>query len=124
GISIAFPGQLQPAYSLAHRLARELPGVHLTVGGPAITQLLTRLSGERLANAIAPFHSAVLFEGEIALTALVRGVLAGDPPRGAIRGEQIEDMSRLPAPGLGGPPPGPFFAPGLVLPDDPTRGRY
>jgi hypothetical protein len=124
GISVAFPGQLQPAYSLAHRLARELPGVHLTIGGPAITQLLSRLSGERLAAAIAPFHSAVLFEGEVALTELVRRVIAGDPPRGAIRGEQIEDMSRLPAPDFDGLPLDRYLSPELVLPYDPTRGCY
>ncbi len=119
GISIAFPGQLQPAYSLAHRLARELPGAHLTVGGPAITQLLSRLSGDRLARAIAPFHSAILFEGELALTELVR-----NPRCGAIRGEQIEDMSRLPAPDFDGLPLDRYFSPELVLPYDPTRGCY
>ena len=46
GLSVAFPGQLQPAYSLAHLLRRELPGVHLTIGGPAITQILMRLRGD------------------------------------------------------------------------------
>jgi hypothetical protein len=124
GISVAFPGQLQPAYSLAHRLARELPGVHLTIGGPAITQLLSRLSGERLARAIAPFHTAVLFEGELALTELVRAVVRGEQLRGAIRGEQIEDMGRLPAPDFDGLPLDRYFSPELVLPYDPTRGCY
>jgi hypothetical protein len=124
GISIAFPGQLQPAYALAHRLARELPGVHLTVGGPAITQLLTRLNGDRLARAIAPFHSAVLFEGEVALTELVRAVKRGEPPCGAIRGEQIEDMAKLPAPDFDGLPLDRYYSPELVLPYDPTRGCY
>nr|HEX4312624.1 radical SAM protein [Kofleriaceae bacterium] len=126
GISVAFPGQLQPAYSLAHVLARELPGVHLTVGGPAITQLLTRLAGDRLARAIAPFHSAVLFEGELALTSLVRAVLRGEPPplHSAIRGEQIEDLGRLPAPDFDGLPLDRYLSPHLVLPYDPTRGCY
>jgi hypothetical protein len=119
GISIAFPGQLQPAYSLAHLLAKELPDVHLTVGGPAITQLLSRLSGERLERAVAPFHSAILFEGELALTELVK-----NPRRGVIRGEQIEDMSRLPAPDFDGLPLDRYFSPELVLPYDPTRGCY
>ena len=124
GISVAFPGQLQPAYSLAHRLARALPGVHLTIGGPAVTQLLSRLSGERLARAIAPFHSAVLFEGELALTELVRAAIRGEAPHGAIRGEQIEDLGRLPAPDFAGLPLDRYFAPELVLPYDPTRGCY
>ena len=124
GISVAFPGQLQPAYSLAHRLARELPDAHLTIGGPAVTQLLSRLSGDRLARALAPFHSAILFEGELALTELVRAVVRGESPSGAIRGEQIEDMSRLPAPDFTGLPLDRYFAPELVLPYDPTRGCY
>ena len=124
GISVAFPGQLQPAYSLAHLLARELPGAHLTIGGPAITQLLTRLDGDRLAKAIAPFHTAILFEGELALTELVRAVLAGDAVRGAIRGTQLEDLSALPAPDFDGLPLDRYLSPHLVLPYDPTRGCY
>lgn len=124
GISVAFPGQLQPAYSLAHALRTRLPGVHLTVGGPAITQLLTRLDGERLLRAIHPFHSAILFEGELALTQLVRDVTAGRVVTGAIRGEQIEDMSRLPSPDFEGLPLGAYLSPELVLPYDPTRGCY
>jgi|CXWL01.1.fsa_nt_gi hypothetical protein len=119
GISVAFPGQLQPAYSLAYRIARELPDVHLTIGGPAVTQLLTRLSGERLARALGPFHSAILFEGEIALTELARA-----PRPGVIRGEQIEDLGRLPAPDFDGLPLDKYFTPELVLPYDPTRGCY
>jgi hypothetical protein len=39
GLSVCFPGQLQPAYAFAHQLRRLLPGVHLTVGGPGITQM-------------------------------------------------------------------------------------
>jgi len=38
------PGQVQPAYTLAYALRRRLPGLHLTVGGPAITQMLAPLS--------------------------------------------------------------------------------
>ena len=63
GLSVCFPGQLQPAYSFALKLKAALPGVHLTVGGPAITQLLLRLRGPDLARALGPFDSAVLFEG-------------------------------------------------------------
>ncbi|MGZ3408052.1 MAG: B12-binding domain-containing radical SAM protein, partial [Polyangia bacterium] len=39
GISVCFPGQLQPAYAFALKLKRLLPEVHLTCGGPGLTQL-------------------------------------------------------------------------------------
>ncbi len=127
GISVAFPGQLQPAYSLAHTLRAHLPGVHITVGGPAISQLLMRLDGERLERALGPFHSAIIFEGEIALLALVRALEAGEEPTAAgrlIRGTTVEDMSILPPPDFDGLPLDRYLAPELVLPYDPTRGCY
>jgi hypothetical protein len=60
GVSVVFPGQLQPAYSLAHALRRALPGLHLCVGGPAITQLLARLSGPALERARSVPRGAAL----------------------------------------------------------------
>src|SRR5581483_1135119 len=74
GISLCFPGQLQPAFSFGHKLRRALPGVHLTIGGPAITQLLIRLRGPALAAALGPFDSAVVYEGEHTLLALLRAL--------------------------------------------------
>src|SRR5206468_8550474 len=82
GISVAFPGQLQPAYAFGLKLRRELPGVHLTVGGPAITQLLIRLRGPALAAALGPFDSAVVFEGEHTLLALLQALDEGRPVAG------------------------------------------
>ena len=64
GLSVAFSSQLQPAYSLALLLRKKLPGVYITVGGPAITQILGTLPGELQERALGPFHSAILFEGE------------------------------------------------------------
>lgn len=55
GLSVCFPGQLQPAYAFALAIKRALPEVHVTCGGPGITQLLIRLSGKRLAQALGPF---------------------------------------------------------------------
>jgi anaerobic magnesium-protoporphyrin IX monomethyl ester cyclase len=124
GLSVAFPGQLQPAYSLAHLLRRELPEVHLTIGGPAITQILMRLKGEALAQALAPFDTAIIFEGERAIVELVRALERGEAPRGVIRGQQIENMGELPAPDFDGLPLDRYFAPELLLPYDPTRGCY
>lgn len=124
GVSVAFPGQLQPAYSLAHTLRRTLPDVHLTVGGPAVTQVLVRLAGQRLERALRPFDSAVLFEGEEALLGLVRTLERGERPQRVIRGTTNLDLARLPAPDFDGLPLDKYLAPRLVLPYDPTRGCY
>lgn len=127
GISVAFPGQVQPAYSLATVLRERCPGAHVTVGGPALTQMLIRLSGERLDRALGPFHSAVVYEGELALTEMARALERGEDPCAAgrlIKGRQIEDMSLLPPPDFEGLPLDRYLAPELVLPYDPTRGCY
>jgi anaerobic magnesium-protoporphyrin IX monomethyl ester cyclase len=124
GISVAFPGQIQPAFSLAHTLRRCLPGVHLTVGGPAITQILMRLQGERLERALGPFDSAVLFEGEAALLGLARSLERGDSVPRVVRGATNTDLASLPAPDFDGLPLEKYLSPTPVLPYDPTRGCY
>jgi hypothetical protein len=138
GISVCFPGQLQPAYAFAHELRDALPGVHLTCGGPGMTQLLIRLRGSALARALGPFDSAVVYEGEHTLLALVRALEVGgelrDIPNVVVRdallgarfvpGHGMEDLSKLPAPDFDGLPLDRYFAPELVLPYDPTRGCY
>jgi hypothetical protein len=127
GISVAFPGQVQPAFSLAYALRAHCPGAHVTVGGPALTQMFLRLEGARLEKALGPFHSAVIYEGEIALLEMVRAIERGEDPCKAgrvIRGTQIEDMSVLPPPDFDGLPLDRYLAPELVLPYDPTRGCY
>jgi hypothetical protein len=142
GISLCFPGQLQPAFAFGLKLRRELPGVHLTIGGPAITQLLIRLRGPALRAALGPFDTAVVYEGEHALLALLRALeeRGGDPralaaiPNVVHRdrmlgarftpGEASEDMRRLPAPDFDGLALDKYFSPHLTLPYDPTRGCY
>jgi hypothetical protein len=127
GISVAFPGQVQPAYSLAYALRELAPRVHVTVGGPAITQMLLRLDGERQDRALGPFSSAVLYEGEHALLAMARAIERGEDPgaRGRlIRGSTVENMASLPPPDFDGLPLDRYLAPELVLPYDPTRGCY
>ena len=124
GISVAFPGQIQPAYALAHVLRDRAPGVHLVVGGPAITQILVRLKDARLQAALGPFDEAILFEGEQALVDSVRALERGQARRGVVRGVQVEDMGALPGPDFDGLPLDRYLAPELVLPYDPTRGCY
>ncbi len=138
GISVCFPGQLQPAYAFASRLRKALPGVHLTCGGPGITQMLIRLSGQRLAHALGPFDTACVYEGEHTLLALCRAidekrplrevanVVVRDKLMGArwLAGHGMEDLKALPPPDFDGMPLDRYFAPKLVLPYDPTRGCY
>jgi anaerobic magnesium-protoporphyrin IX monomethyl ester cyclase len=138
GISICFPGQLQPAYAFGLKIKRAFPQVHLTVGGPAITQLLIRLRGPALARALGPFDSAVVFEGEHTLLRLLEALDAGAPLTGIpnvvhrdrllgakyLPGEASEDMRALPAPDFDGLPLDRYFSPQLTLPYDPTRGCY
>lgn len=124
GISVAFPGQVQPAYSLAFALRARHPKALIVAGGPAMTQLLQRLDGERLARALGPMHAAVIGEGEIALEAMVRALERGERPTGIVRGTEIEDLSVLPPPDFGGLPLERLLAPEPVLPYDPSRGCY
>jgi hypothetical protein len=112
---------------LAYALRAHCPNAHVTVGGPALTQMLLRLQGERLEKALGPFHSAVVYEGEIALLEMVRALERGEDPAKngrVIKGTQVEDMSILPPPDFDGLPLDRYLAPELVLPYDPTRGCY
>lgn len=124
GISMAFPGQIQPAYSLAHLLKQQFPNIHLTVGGPALTQLFQGLSAERQEKARGPFDSVIAYEGEFSLLTLVNRLKGGEQVGGFIHGLQVEDMGQLPAPDFEGLPLEQYFTPELVLPYDPTRGCY
>jgi hypothetical protein len=138
GLSVCFPGQLQPAYAFALKIKRALPDVHVTCGGPGITQMLLRLSGKRLARALGPFDSACIFEGEHTLLSLVRAIESKRPLRecanvvvrdklmGArwLAGHGMENLKELPPPDFDGLPLATYFSPRLVLPYDPTRGCY
>lgn len=138
GLSLCFPGQLVPAYSFALKLKRAFPDVHLVAGGPAITQILLRLQGLRLATALGAFDSAVVFEGEQTLLSLCRALDEGrglrdipnlvlrDPLLGAhfLPGPPTLDLRALPVPDFDGLPLGDYLSPHLLLPYDPTRGCY
>jgi anaerobic magnesium-protoporphyrin IX monomethyl ester cyclase len=115
GISVAFPGQLQPSYALAGLLRRRFKRMHITVGGPAMTQVLIRLAPGQLRRAMAPFHSAVLFEGETALLDLVHAVAGSKAPGGVIRAGAGADLSALPPPDYTGLPLSSYLAPEPVL---------
>jgi len=124
GLSVAFPSQIQPAYSLAFLLRLKLPNAHITVGGPAITQMLARLPEEKQRYVLGPFHSAVLFEGEQALLELIGMLQQGASFPKVLHGNSQTDMKDLPAPDFDGLPLEKYLSPALVLPYDPTRGCY
>jgi len=123
GLSVAFPGQIQSAYALALMIRRQLPAVHVTIGGPVMTQMLLRLPEELQKKALMPFDSVVLYEGETALLSLIRTVARGAKPSTIIYGQQ-EDLSKLPAPDFSSLPLEKYLSPALVLPYDPSRGCY
>jgi len=138
GISVCFPGQLQPAYAFALKLKQLLPDVHLTCGGPGITQLFIKLHGHDLLRALGPFDSAVVFEGEHSLLRLCEALASRAPLRGlpnvVLRdpllgakyepGHGSEDLRTLPSPDFDGLPLDLYLSPHLTLPYDPTRGCY
>ena len=142
GLSVCFPGQLAPAYSFGLKLKAAFPEAHLVAGGPAITQVLLRLQGPALQQALGPFDSAVVFEGEHTLLALSRALADGrrsaralaripnlalrDPLLGAriLPGPPAVDLRTLPAPDFDGLPLDRYLSPRLLLPYDPTRGCY
>lgn len=124
GLSVAFPSQIQPAYSLAFLLRQKLPSVHITVGGPAITKMLARLPEEKQRYVLGPFHSAVLFEGGKALLDLIGMLQQGTSFSKVLHGSRQTDMKDLPAPDFDGLPLEKYLSPALVLPYDPTRGCY
>jgi anaerobic magnesium-protoporphyrin IX monomethyl ester cyclase len=124
GISMAFPGQIQPGYALAYTLRQTLPAAHVTVGGPAITQVFARLAAEKILSLLGPFDSAILYEGEEMLLALVHMLARGQTPPRLLSGKRDTDIGRLPPPDFEGLPLDKYFSPELVLPYDPTRGCY
>lgn len=124
GISMAFPSQVQPAYTLAFILRRLFPDMYLVAGGPAITQLFVRLHEKEREKALGPFDSVVLYEGEQTLFQLISDIELGQRPQGVISGVPCKTLGDLPAPDFNGLPLDLYFSPEPVLPYDPSRGCY
>jgi hypothetical protein len=124
GVSVAYTSQIQQAYTLAYVLRRRLPNVYLTAGGPALTQLFLRLDPDKRKDCLGPFHSAVLFEGEMPLLCIVRELESGRRPNGILHPDKPVDLTRLPAPDFDGLPLERYFSPEPVLPYDSTRGCF
>ncbi len=124
GVSMAFPGQIQPGFALAYEIAAKMPGVYLAAGGPALTQIFARLDGDTRPEVLGPFHSVVLYEGEKALLDMVRTLESGKKPPKIVCGDTASDLSELPPPDFDGLPLEKYLSPEPVLPYDVTRGCY
>lgn len=124
GISVIFPSQIQQAHALSLLIREHIPAAHLTVGGPAITQLLLRIPESERESALGSFQSAILFEGETALLNLIEDFNGGKQISRIIFGEQSRSLHSQPAPDYEGLPMHLYLSPELVLSYDPTRGCY
>ncbi len=82
GISIAFPNQLSPSLRLARFIKRNLPGIHIVLGGTQITKFASDLSS--FPELFKFVDSMVTFEGERPLKALLKAL------------KNKEDLSRGP----------------------------
>lgn len=124
GISVAFPAQILQAHAIARMVRERFPSVHLTMGGPAVTQILARLDAARQKEFLGPFDTAILYEGEDALAALLSALEAGEQPRGVREGGLRTSLAGLAGPDFEGMPLDRYFSPEVVFPYDASRGCY
>jgi anaerobic magnesium-protoporphyrin IX monomethyl ester cyclase len=136
GISIAWPTQLIPGFSLARVIKSHVPGIHLTIGGSMITHLQKTLAHKRKFFALC--NSFLVGEGEIALLFLIEAIARGSAttkapglifPEGrknmAMNPPEIPTMlSSLPSPDFSGLPLERYFSPLPYLPLAASRGCY
>ncbi len=139
GISIVFPAQLLQTLVLCDLIKRTFPHIHVTVGGPAITQMAIRIEKPTLTRLFAHLDSIVIYEGEHALYNLL-SCLREDRPLQNLphvitydrrkdrlfldRNPYLEDINALPCPSYEGFPLDLYLTPQLVLLYAPTRGCY
>lgn len=136
GLSLTFPSQAIPAFTLAKLIKAWKPEVHITVGGGLLAYVADKLA--RRAEIWSVIDSMVLLEGERAALQLCEAV-AGDRPiesvtnlvyrdaRGEVRKTEAKDpldIKTLPTPDFEGLPLDKYFSPELVLPLAATRGCY
>lgn len=134
-LSVTFQTQLIPAWTIAARVKRVLPGVRVVVGGATISRIR-----DGLARAPALFKdvdAAVLYEGETAFVALVeewaRGKSGLDAPNvmlslnGSVQRSlkiHTENLDELPSPDHAGLPLDAYWWPKPALLINSARGCY
>lgn len=136
GISISWPSQIIPGFTLSRMIKSALPGTHVTIGGSMTTHLGDFLIHKRKFFDLC--HSFILYEGEIALLELAnvlesRGKLEDVPgliyPQGkknvGFNKQKIpETLKTLPAPDFEGLPLDRYYSPGPYLPIAASRSCY
>lgn len=136
GLSLTFPSQAIPAFTLAKLVKQWKPEVHITIGGGLLAYTAEKLSQQPAIWSLV--DSMVLLEGERAALQLCEHV-AGDGPieqvtncvyrdsTGTVRHTAKQDpldIKALPTPDFDGMPLELYFSPELVLPLAATRGCY
>jgi anaerobic magnesium-protoporphyrin IX monomethyl ester cyclase len=137
GLSVTFPSQAIPAFTLARLIKQWKPDVHITIGGGLLAYTADKLA--RRGEVWGLIDSMVLLEGEGPLLQLCEAVERGDrdlspihnlvwrDDRGALRkNDQAQplDIKQLPVPDFDGLPLDKYLSPELVLPLAATRGCY
>lgn len=137
GISVTFPSQAIPTFTLARLIKQWKPDVHITIGGGLLAYTADKLA--RRSEVWGLIDSMVLLEGEGPLLQLCEAVERGErdlskvhnlvwrDDSGAVRkNEQAQplDIKQLPVPDFDGLPLDKYLSPELVLPLAATRGCY
>ncbi len=81
GISVISPQQAIPALTLGLLVKKELPGVHVNMGGQWVTLFRKELIERK--DLFACFDSLIAFEGETPLYELVKAVSRNEEPKGS-----------------------------------------
>ncbi|MDQ7823072.1 MAG: radical SAM protein [Candidatus Eremiobacteraeota bacterium] len=136
GISVSWPSQIIPAFTLGRLLVARLPAVHVTMGGSMITHLGAMLAYKR--KLFSCCHSFIVYEGEVPLLALadavaqkkslhtVPGIIfpEGKKHMGTVAPPAPLPVNDLPTPDFQGLPLGRYFSPKIYLPLSASRGCY
>jgi len=136
GISLTFPSQAIPAFTLARLIKEWKPSVHITVGGGLLAYTAEKLSKRREVWSV--IDSFIMLEGEGPLLALCEQLSSGQrdfasipnlmwSENGEVRRNEHRDpldIKTLPTPDFDGLPLEKYFSPELVLPLAITRGCY
>jgi radical SAM superfamily enzyme YgiQ (UPF0313 family) len=141
GISVAFPQQLIPSFTLARLIKEQFPHVHICMGGAHLSKLGPSVrQNEMFHSLLLPLvDSVILGEGEQALVRLIRALDSGDElssvPNLVFRRKRglvmtgpaaAVDMATLPAPDYRGMPMAAYLNSGSfpAVPLQVTRGCY
>lgn len=134
GISISWPSQLIPAFTLARLVKERMPSIHVCMGGSLVSRLSGQMAG---CPGLFPFADTfVPFEGEAPLLALCQGLQTGSlqevPGIICRERENIRQnppppptpLASLPLPCYDGLPLSLYYSPGPYLPISASRGCY